>query len=124
MFRERVLWRQSVIDATCALMVNRIFVKANPNLVCGFVRATINGFQEAAKHPAAAVKSLVKHNPTANEVLELERLHLALRAIIITPGAQKNGIGRDGVARLASSIAASSRGQRRTCWQPSPTSCW
>ena len=87
-----------------AVMVNPEFAKANPNLVRGFVRATIKGFQDAAKDPATAIKSLLKRNPTANEAVELERLELALRGNIVTPEVVKNGFGGVEFARLARSI--------------------
>lgn len=86
------------------VMVNPDFAKANPNLVRGFVKATIRGFQDAAKDPAGAVKSLMKRNPTANEAVELERLQLALRGNIVTPEVEKNGFGGVDFARLARSI--------------------
>jgi len=87
-----------------AVMVNPEFAKANPNLVRGFVRATIRGFQDAAKDPAGAIKSLMKRNATANEAVELERLQLALRGNIVTPEVEKNGFGSVDFARLARSI--------------------
>jgi NitT/TauT family transport system substrate-binding protein len=87
-----------------AVMVNPEFAKANPNLVRGFVRATIRGFRDAAKDPATAVKSLMKRNATANEAVELERLQLALRGNIVTPEVEKNGFGSVDFARLARSI--------------------
>jgi len=87
-----------------AVMVNPDFAKANPNLVRGFVRATIKGFQDAAKDPAGAVKSLMKRNATANEAVETERLQLALRGNVITPEVEKNGFGGVDYARLARSL--------------------
>jgi NitT/TauT family transport system substrate-binding protein len=87
-----------------AVIVNPEFAKANPNLVRGFVRATIRGFQDAAKDPAGAIKSLIKRNPTADETVELERLQLALRGNIVTEEVQKNGFGGVEFARLARSI--------------------
>jgi NitT/TauT family transport system substrate-binding protein len=86
------------------VMVNPEFAKANPKLVHGFVRATIKGFQDAAKDPASAIKSLLKRNATANEAVELERLQLALRGNIVTPEVEKNGFGGVDFARLARSI--------------------
>ena len=87
-----------------AVMVNPEFAKAHPNLVRGFVRATIRGFKDAAKDPAGAIKSLMKRNPTANEAVELERLQLALRGNIVTPEVEKSGFGSVDFGRLARSI--------------------
>ena len=87
-----------------AVMVNPDFAKANPNVVRGFVRATIRGFKDAVKDPASAIQSLTKRNPTANEAVELERLQLSLRANVVTPEVQKNGFGSVDFARLARSM--------------------
>lgn len=87
-----------------AVMVNPEFAKANPNVVRGFVRATIRGFQDTARDPAGAIKSLIKRNPTADETVELERLQLALKGNIGTDEVQKNGFGGMDFARLARSI--------------------
>jgi len=87
-----------------AVMVNPDFAKANPKLVSGFVRATIKGWQDAAKDPEGAVKSLMKRNATANEAVEVERLRLALSGNVVTKEVQQNGFGSVDMARLARSI--------------------
>jgi NitT/TauT family transport system substrate-binding protein len=87
-----------------AVMVNPDFAKANPKLVSGFVRATIKGWQDAAKDPEGAVKSLIKRNATANEAVEVERLRLALRGNVVTKEVAQNGFGSVDMARLARSI--------------------
>jgi len=87
-----------------AVMVNPAFAKQNPKLVRGFVRATVRGWQDAAKDPAGAVKSLMKRNATANEAVELERLQLALAGNVLTKEVEKNGFGGVEYSRLARSI--------------------
>lgn len=87
-----------------AVMVNPEFAAKNPQLVRGFVRATIKGWQDAAKDPAGAVKSLLKRNATASEAVELERLQLALRGNVITKEVEANGFGSVDMARLGRAI--------------------
>jgi len=87
-----------------AIMVNPEFAAKNPQLVRGFVRAIVRAFQDTAKDPAGAVKSLMKRNATANEAVELERLQLALRGNVITKEVQQNGFGGVDMGRLARSI--------------------
>jgi len=87
-----------------AIMVNPDFAKSNPQLVRGFVKATIRAWQDAAKDPEGAVKSLMKRNATANEAVEVERLRLALRGNVITKEVEQNGFGSVDMGRLARSI--------------------
>ena len=87
-----------------AIMVNPDFAKANPKAVAGFVRATIKGIQDTIKDPNAAIKSLVKRNPIANEAVELERLKLSLEKNFVTKEVLANGIGAVDNGRLSRSI--------------------
>lgn len=87
-----------------AVVVHPDFAKAHPNLVRGFVRATIKGFQDAVKDPDAAIQSLLKRDAAASEALERERLQLVLRGSVITPEVEKNGFGGVDYARLARAI--------------------
>lgn len=87
-----------------AIMVNPEFAAKNPQLVRGFVRATIKGWQDAAKDPAGAIKSLIKRNATANEAVEVERLKLALRGNVMTKEVAANGFGGIDPARMERAI--------------------
>lgn len=87
-----------------AIMVNPEFAAKNPQLVKGFVRATIKGFQDAAKDPAGAVKSLIKRNATANEAVEVERLKLALAGNVMTKEVAASGFGGIDPARMERAI--------------------
>ena len=51
------------------LIVNPDFAKSNPDAVKAFVKATIRGYQETAKNPAAAVKHVLNHNDVAREAV-------------------------------------------------------
>lgn len=87
-----------------AIMVNPDFLKANPKVVQGFVRATIKGVIDTAKNPDEAIKSLLKRNETADPAIELERLKMALRDNMATDYVKSNGVGGVDMARLAKSI--------------------
>lgn len=87
-----------------AIMVNTEFAKENPEVVKGFVAATIKGVQATVKDPATAIKSVMKRNEIADEALELERLNMALRDNVMTPWVMENGFGDVDPERLAKSI--------------------
>jgi len=87
-----------------AIMVNPDYAKAHPDVVKGFVKATIKGLIDTAKDPKAAIKSVMKRNETADEAIELARLEMALRDNIVTDWVKANGIGDVDAARLAKSI--------------------
>lgn len=87
-----------------AIMVNPEFAAKNPQLVKGFVKATIKGWQDAAKDPAGAIRSLIKRNATANEAVEVERLKLALQGNVITKEVTASGFGGIDPARMERAI--------------------
>ncbi|MDI4663647.1 ABC transporter substrate-binding protein [Xanthobacter autotrophicus] len=87
-----------------AIMVNPDYAKAHPEVVKGFVKATIKGIIETARDPKAAIASVMKRNETADEAIELARLEMALRDNIVTAWVKANGVGDVDPARLAKSI--------------------
>ncbi|MBP2147313.1 ABC transporter substrate-binding protein [Xanthobacter autotrophicus DSM 597] len=87
-----------------AIMVNPDFAKAHPEVVKGFVKATIKGIIDTAKDPKGAIKSVMKRNETADEAIELARLEMALKDNIVTDWVKANGTGDVDPARLAKSI--------------------
>ncbi|MFG1212901.1 ABC transporter substrate-binding protein [Xanthobacter flavus] len=87
-----------------AIMVNPDFAKAHPEVVKGFVKATIKGIIDTAKDPKSAIKSVMKRNETAEEAIELARLEMALKDNIVTDWVKANGTGDVDPARLAKSI--------------------
>jgi len=87
-----------------AIVVNSDFLKANPQAVRGFVRATIKGLIDTARDPDSAIKAMMKRNETADEKTELARLRRVLAENIVTPWVKQNGIGDVDPARLAKSI--------------------
>ncbi|WP_296580019.1 ABC transporter substrate-binding protein [Xanthobacter sp.] len=87
-----------------AIMVNPDFAKAYPEVVKGFVKATIKGIIDTAKDPKSAIKSVMKRNETADEAIELARLEMALKDNIVTDWVKANGTGDVDPARLVKSI--------------------
>lgn len=87
-----------------AIMVNTDYAKANPEVVRGFVAATIKGVQAAVADPETAIKSVMERNEIADEALELARLKMAIRDNIVTDEVKKNGFGGVDAERLATSL--------------------
>lgn len=86
------------------VIVNPAFAKANPELVKGFIRATIRGWQDTIVNPASAIDHLLERNNIARRNVELERLQMAIRDNVVTPEVQRNGFGAVEMNRLAESI--------------------
>lgn len=86
------------------LMASPKLMAENPKAVAGFVRATLKGWQETIKDPAAAVKFVIAKNQIANEAVELERLKMATDQNIVTKEVEANGLGAVDMARLTKSI--------------------
>lgn len=87
-----------------AVLVNPGFAKANPELVKGFVRATIKGVVDTIQDPESAVKLVLARNEVAKEEVELQRLKIAIAENIATEAAKANGFGSVDMERLARSI--------------------
>ena len=87
-----------------AIMVNTDFAKANPDVVKGFVAATIKGVQATVADPETAIKSVMKRNEIADEAIELARLKMALRDNFVTDYVKANGFGDIDPDRLVKSI--------------------
>jgi len=71
--------------------------------VRGFVKATIQAWQNAAADPDASVAALKKADPLSDPAVEIGRLRSALE-FIVTPGVREKGIGDVDPARLARHI--------------------
>ena len=82
------------------LAASRDFLKAHPDAVKGFVRATIKGVRDMVRDPELAVEMALKFEPLLNPEVERERLRLALACCIATPNVMKSGYGGVDMARL------------------------
>ena len=76
-----------------SVIVNTDYAAKNPDVVKGFLNATLMGIRDVVADPAATVKYVIKHNNVAREAVEHERLEMALRDNVVTGYVSRNGIG-------------------------------
>jgi len=87
-----------------AIMVNKDFAEANPDVVKGFVRALAKGFRDAVKDPKSGAEAVLKRNDILNVDVETERLEMANNMNINTAYVKENGIGGIDNERMARAI--------------------
>ena len=76
-----------------SVIVNTDYAAKNPDVVKGFLNATLMGIRDVVADPGATVKYVIKHNNVAREAVEHERLEMALRDNVVTGYVSRNGIG-------------------------------
>jgi len=86
-----------------AVFTTPAFAKQHPDAVRGFVKATVQSWQNAAADPDASVAALQRAEPLSDPAVELGRLKSALE-FVVTPGVRKTGIGHVDPARLSKHI--------------------
>jgi len=69
------------------------FLKANPDAVKGFLRATVKGFKDVAADPELGVKAALAFEPLLNADTERERLRVAMSCCMVTDTVRKKGFG-------------------------------
>lgn len=79
------------------------FLKAQPDAVRAFAKATIRGWRDAYADPVAAIAALKRRDQLVNDAVELERLKMAFD-FIFTPTVRRNGLGDVDAARLQKNI--------------------
>jgi NitT/TauT family transport system substrate-binding protein len=67
-------------------------IQSNPNLVRGFVRATLKAYQYALAHPEEAIESLKKAAPNIKPEVEVEKLKATAR-LLESADTKAHGIG-------------------------------
>ena len=92
-----------------AVIVREDFMKAHPDIVAGFVRATIAGTKDAIANRDAAMESLKAYDPLFDVKLEAQRFQLALDRAILTPYVKSNGFGAVEPSRIQLTIAANTQ---------------
>lgn len=75
-----------------AILAHNDTIAQNPELVRKFLRATLKGYEDTAKTPAAAVDAFLKANPTTERAL-LERQLAESLALLRTPASKDKPIG-------------------------------
>jgi NitT/TauT family transport system substrate-binding protein len=79
-------------------------IQSHPEIVRGFVKATIRSYQYALAHPDEAIASLLKVSPKADPAVETEKLKATGR-LLETPETKTHGIGYSDKARWESAQA-------------------
>ncbi len=87
-----------------SVIVNTDYARKNPEVVKGFLNATLMGIRDVVADPAATVKYVIKYNNVAREPVEHERLEMALRDNVVTNYVSRNGIGGIDRARFQRAI--------------------
>ena len=82
-----------------AVFTTPAFARQHPDAVRGFVKATIQSWQQAASDPDAAIAALKRAEPLSDPAVELGRLKWALE-FVVTPAVRKSGMGDVDMARL------------------------
>ena len=95
-----------------SVIVNTDYARKNPEVVKGFLNATLMGIRDVVADPAATVKYVIKYNNVAREPVEHERLEMALRDNVVTNYVSRNGIG--GIDRVRFQRAIKQLGQSYT----------
>ncbi|MFM7547223.1 MAG: ABC transporter substrate-binding protein [Synechococcales cyanobacterium] len=88
-----------------AIIVKESFLRQNPQVVRGFLRAYIKGQQEMLKDPNTGLESVLKAGGALmDKEVEKFRLRLALQRLFLTPEVPKVGIGGVDLKRLELTI--------------------
>ena len=87
------------------LIAPAAYADKHPEVLKGFVRATIAGLRDMVRDPQAAMASLKKRDPLLNDAVELERLQLILERAMLTASVKANGIGHVVPERMARAVA-------------------
>jgi NitT/TauT family transport system substrate-binding protein len=83
-----------------AVIVREDTIKSKPDMVRGFVKATIEGTKALIKDPQAGLAAMHARDPMFDVALEADRLQLVLNDSILTPDVKKNGFGYIVPARM------------------------
>jgi NitT/TauT family transport system substrate-binding protein len=87
------------------IIVKQSFLKANPQVVRGFLKAYLRGQQDMLKDPVMGLESVVKAGDSLmDKESEKKRLQIALERLFISPEVQKVGLGGVDLARLEKTI--------------------
>ena len=77
---------------TNGLMVSDELIRSKPEMVRGFVQATLKGLRYTFDQPDEAVNLMLKHNPTMDREVVRAEIDL-VRELALTEDAKKNGLG-------------------------------
>jgi NitT/TauT family transport system substrate-binding protein len=75
-----------------SLVCRKDYAQANPEVVAGFVRATIKGTKAMLANKKAAIDSLLKRDSLLKPDVESERNDLIIEGSLLTPWVRQNGM--------------------------------
>ncbi|PPS41559.1 ABC transporter substrate-binding protein [Chroococcidiopsis sp. TS-821] len=95
-----------------AILAKESFVRQNPDVIRGFVRAYLRGMQDMLRDPNAALDAVIAADQSKLMDREAEkiRLQVALEDLIITPEAEALGLGAVDPQRLQTTITQTVEG--------------
>jgi len=73
-------------------------IREKPDLVRGFVKATLRAYRYALQHPEEAIESLAKRSPSIKRDVEIEKLK-ATAPLLESPDVKTHGIGYSSKAK-------------------------
>ena len=73
------------------LVASATFLAKNPDVIKGFMRATIKGMRDALANPESAVASVMKRDSLVTRDLELARFKILVENAVLTPNVKANG---------------------------------
>ncbi|MGA8001892.1 MAG: ABC transporter substrate-binding protein, partial [Pseudolabrys sp.] len=79
------------------------YLKEHPDIVKGFVRATLRGYQYAFRHKEEAAEIIQKYAKALKNDITVEELKI-VEDLTVTPDVKKNGIGSFTTARMKTSV--------------------
>ena len=88
-----------------AVIVTPAYAEKNPEVVRGFIRATIKAQNEAIRNPLAMSETLKKKDGTIDAAFEAERLKYLNELLVLTPHVRANGYSTVDAARMTKAIA-------------------
>jgi len=85
------------------LIVKASYAEENPDVLKGFIAATVKGLQEMLEDPAEGLALLKEREPLVDIDLEADRWELAKELSILTPSVAERGISNVDQARFETS---------------------
>jgi NitT/TauT family transport system substrate-binding protein len=79
------------------------YLKEHPDIVKGFVNATLRGYQYSFKHKEEAAEIIQKYAKALKNDITVEELKI-VEDLTVTPDVKKNGIGSFNATRMKSSV--------------------
>ena len=87
-----------------AVIARADYVRHNPEVAAGFIRALTRGLTDTIENPAATIPLVKSRNSLIDEALELQRLRFTLDQIVVTPYVEVHGLGGVDGTRLGKHI--------------------